>query len=195
MTSPSPRSEQAEQTRTRILTAARTRFAERGFAATTVRTVASDAGIDPAMIIRYFGSKANLFAAASTVDLALTDFADVALGDLGTAIAGRFLDLWEPAETGDPLRVLLTSALRGSPAAERMRSVFAEQLRPAIRHAIAEDPETGGARAAMIASQLLGFALARYVIRLDPIVTMSRADAVAWLAPAVQSHLEHPRSR
>ncbi|RFA10488.1 hypothetical protein B7R54_15725 [Subtercola boreus] len=190
MPSPLPKSEQAARSRARILSAARVRFAEQGFEATTVRAVAGDASIDASMVIRYFGSKAGLFASATAVDLGLADFAHVPREELGATIAAHFFDLWEEGGTGDPLRVLLASALRDTAAAERIRSVFLDQLLPSIHRLAPEEADSADTRAALIAAQLLGFALCRYVVRLDPIVSLDRVGAVEWLGPAVQGHLD-----
>lgn len=179
------RSEQARDTRGRILEAARARFADEGFEQATIRSIAADAQIDPAMVIRYFGSKQALFEAATDVDLGLAAITEVPGPEMGRAIAERFLDLWESPVTGPVLRTLLITA--GSPAGrDRVAAVFTTQLAPAFS-ALGNPSRT---RAAMLATQLLGFALARYILRLPPIAELDRAAALALLAPAVQWHLD-----
>lgn len=77
------------------MTAARERFATEGYERATVRAIAADAGIDPAMVMRYFGSKERLFAAAAEFDLRLPDLAAVPADEIGAVLVGHFLDRWE----------------------------------------------------------------------------------------------------
>jgi AcrR family transcriptional regulator len=141
------------------------------------------------MVIRYFGSKEELFLAASTLDLELVRFENVAAPDLGAALADHFLDTWESSEIGRPLRVLLGSALTNPDAADRMRTVFFEQVLPAVKSARDDADVCAG----FIASQVLGFALCRYVLAVPPIVDLARDEAVDWLGSALQRHLDHGR--
>lgn len=171
--------------RDRILRAAQVRFAEAGFAGTTIRAVAADADIDPAMVMRHFRNKQGLFAAATEVDLDLGARAAVPRDQLGRVLAARFLDVWESDSTGPGLRVLLATAASGEGRA-RIVEVFSEQLLPSL----ADGATDGPARTAMIASQLLGFALTRYVLELSPIAELSSAEAAEWLAPLVQSIID-----
>ena len=76
----------SEQTKAAILAAARERFAESGFERATIRAIAADANIDPSMVMRYFGSKDQLFAAAADFDLQLPDLSDVGRDQLGAAL-------------------------------------------------------------------------------------------------------------
>src|ERR1700712_5774512 len=101
------RAGQGERSRSRILTTAQAQFAERGYEAPTIRSVATEARIDPSMVMRYFGNKEGLFAAATAVELRIPDLAGVPSGELGAAVARHFVTTWE-AETSAPLRVLLS---------------------------------------------------------------------------------------
>jgi AcrR family transcriptional regulator len=187
-----PRAQQSERARAAILRAAQLRFAESGYDATTIRTVAADARIDPSMVIRYYGSKDGLFAAATAVDLAIPDLAAIPADEIGTAVARHFITVWESHGSGTPLRVLLSSALAGGVAAARMSEIFATQLRPVLSALHPESAEGSAQRAALVASQVLGFALTRYVLQLPPIVHLSEDAAVAWLAPTIQAYLVGP---
>src|ERR1700737_926978 len=84
----------SESTKAAILSAARERFAAVGDEAATIRAIAADAGIDPAMVMRYFGSKDQLFAAAAEFDLRFPGFAGVEHVHLGAAVVRHFLDPW-----------------------------------------------------------------------------------------------------
>jgi AcrR family transcriptional regulator len=191
MTDRIPKAQQSERARTAILRAAQDRFSESGYDGTTIRTVAADASIDPSMVIRYFGSKDGLFAAATAVDLELPDLTAIPRDQVGTALAQHFVSLWE-ADTGTPLRVLLSSALAGGIAAARMAQIFATQLQPVLSALDPAGTAASSERAALVATQVLGFAFARYVLQLPPIVQLTEECAVAWLAPTIQAYLTAP---
>ncbi|GHD51828.1 TetR family transcriptional regulator [Streptomyces galbus] len=183
---PSPR--RSDATRTAILHAARERFAADGYERATIRAIARDARIDPSMVMRYYGSKEGLFAAAVAVDLKLPDLAAVPRPEVGEALVTHFLDLWESNEV---LTALLRVGVTNQAGAERVQDIFRDQLLPVAR-AVCPDPEQAATRAALSASQLLGLALARYVLRLASAAALHRQEIVAWLAPTVQRYLTAP---
>jgi AcrR family transcriptional regulator len=175
------------ETKAVILAAARERFARSGFERATIRAIAADAKIDPSMVMRYFGSKDQLFAAAADFDLELPDFSDTDHDHLGTRMVGYFMDRWERDEA---LVVLMRSATTNPEAAQRMREIFAGQLLPVIAKTNADAPQR---RAGLVATQLIGLAMCRYVLQLPPVVAMSRDEVVAWLGPAIQRYLLAPQ--
>jgi AcrR family transcriptional regulator len=179
------RAEQGEATRANIVAAARRRFAADGYERATIRAIAVDAGIDPSLVMRYFGNKEGLFVAAAEIDLRMPDLGTVPRRKLGAAMVEHFLQRWE----SDPiLQALLRTAATNEPAAERMRAVWAGQPAPALA-AIGLDPRTAATRAALISSQLLGFAYSRWILKLPPLAAMRRADVVQWLGPVIQQYL------
>ncbi|WP_101257830.1 TetR family transcriptional regulator [Streptomyces barkulensis] len=184
-TAPGGRPRRSDATRAAILEAARERFASDGYERATIRAIARDAGIDPSMVMRYYGNKEGLFAAASEFDLRLPDLTAVPREEAGTVLVGHFLERWEE---DDALNALLRVGVTNPAGAERMRAVFQEQVAPAVA-AVCPDPERAGARAALVVSQILGMAVSRYVLRFPPAAGMPRAEAVAWLAPTVQRYL------
>ncbi|MFI2432243.1 TetR family transcriptional regulator [Streptomyces sp. NPDC018693] len=178
----------SDATRTAILDAARERFATDGYERATIRAIARDARIDPSMVMRYYGSKEGLFAAAIAVDLKLPDLAPLPREEVGWALVGHFLDMWEENEV---LTALLRVGVTNEAGAERMQAVFREQLLPVVRTAC-PDPEQIPVRAALCSAQLLGLALTRYVLRFPPAVELSREELLAWLAPTLQRYLTAP---
>ncbi|GGY68945.1 TetR/AcrR family transcriptional regulator [Streptomyces omiyaensis] len=180
----------SDATRAAILEAARERFAADGYERATIRAIARDAGIDPSMVMRYYGNKEGLFAAASEIDLALPGLGALPARHIGAVLVHHFLDRWE---RDDVLTGLLRVGVTNEAGAARMQAVFGAQLGP-VALGVCPRPEEAPARAALVASQILGMALARYVLRLQPAVDMSRDEVVAWLAPTVQRYLtaEHP---
>jgi AcrR family transcriptional regulator len=176
----------SDRTRQAILRAARQLFAKQGYESTTVREVAERAHIDPAMVIRYFGSKDGLFAQAASVELELPSSSTIDPANLGRAMAEHFLEIWEGAGSKQAMAVLLRSAASNSYAAAKMREAFLAQVMPFIT-AIG-DPASAPRRAGLVASQLLGLAVCRYVLKLPPVVALSRADIVTSLAPTLQRY-------
>lgn len=182
MTGPTSKS---ERTRAAILAAARQRFAAAGYEKTTVRAIAGDASIDPAMVMRYFGSKELLFTAAIQIDLRMPDLATLPREQLGTALVAHFLELWEGNET---LQVLLRAGVTNEEAAATMQRIFREQLLPVVAP-LSADAGEAARRAGLAASQILGLALCRYILRFPQLVAMSKADVVASVAPTIQAYL------
>lgn len=185
----------ADHTRAAILDAARDQFATVGYERATVRAIASAAQIDPALVIRYFGNKEKLFAAAAEFDLRLPDLTGRPEGAIGHALVAHFLERWEEDDT---FLALLRAAVTHDAAAERIRAVMATQVTPTIA-AVSRDPGRAGARAGLIASQILGVALCRYILKLPPVVSMSRAEITSWLGPTIERYasgeLPIPRDR
>jgi AcrR family transcriptional regulator len=177
----------SDATRAAILAAARERFAADGYERATIRAIAADARIDPSMVMRYYGNKEKLFAAAAEFDLRLPDLTAVPRDTVGARLAGHLVDRWENDET---LMALLRAAVTNPAAAERMRELFAAQLGPTVAALNNDNPPL---RAGLLATQALGLALTRYVLRLPPVVAMDRATVVAWLGPTLQRYLTgHP---
>ncbi|MFG1994469.1 TetR family transcriptional regulator [Actinoplanes sp. NPDC048988] len=173
----------SDGTRAAILKAARERFAADGYERATIRAIAADAAIDPSMVMRYYGNKERLFAAAAEFDLRLPALEDVPPEQVATVLVGHFLERWEGDET---LMALLRAGVTNPAAADRMREIFAAQLVPVAERLSPDRPRI---RAGLVASQILGLALCRYVLRLPPLVAMERAELVDWTAPAVRHYL------
>ena len=176
----------SDATRAAILAAARERFAAAGYHGATVRGIAARAAVDPALVIRYFGSKEDLFAAAAEFDLRLPDLDGVPKAAVGAALVNHFFDRWEGDET---LMALLRTAATNEPAAERMREIFATQLLSVVCRLRGEPRGRAATRAGLIATQMLGVALCRYVLKLPPVVTAKPATLVSWLGPTIQRYL------
>ncbi|MFF4251717.1 TetR family transcriptional regulator [Streptomyces sp. NPDC001663] len=178
----------SDATRGAILLAARERFASDGYDRATIRAIAKDANIDPSMVMRYYGNKEGLFAAAVSVDLELPDPGSLPRHDVGRALVVHFLGMWERNEV---LTALLRVGATNQAGAERMQGIFQDQLLP-VALAVCPDREQAPARAGLAATQMLGLALTRYVLRIPPVVALHPEEIVAWLAPTVQRYLTAP---
>ena len=178
----------SDRSRAAILAAARDRFAADGYERATIRAIAADAQIDPAMVMRYFGSKEKLFAAAAEFDLRLPDLTAIPREQIGAVLVRHFVDRWDGDGT---LTALLRVGVTHESAAERMREIFASQL-VTLLTGWTRDEAAARVRAGLVASQILGLALCRYVLSLPPVAALSPDEVVDWLGPTVQRYLTAP---
>lgn len=189
-TRPGPRGSDTD-TRADILRAARKSFSEKGYRGTTLRGLAHEAGVDVALIGYWFGSKEGLFTATMEVPVQPAALIEAAFAD-GAEHAGRrlvemFIDLWEAPETGPAILAMFRSATTHEPS-RRALSEFA-QTEILGRYAAHLPGRDAHRRAGLAASQLLGMAMLRYLLQVEPFVGASRADLVADLGPTVQRYL------
>lgn len=188
---PSPKPQQrSSDTRARILAAARRLFASEGYELATIRGIAAAAEADPALVVRYFGGKEGLFAQAAAFDLRLPDIASLPREAWGAALVRHFLDRWEGDPDDRALRILLRAAVTNAHAAGRMREIFSQQLLPVV--ARTAPGGEGERRAGLVAIQMLGFALCRYVLDLPGVTAMDHDAVVASLGPTIQRYLTEP---
>jgi len=180
----------SQDTKAAILAAARERFGAAGFQAATIRAIAADAGIDPSMVMRYFGSKGQLFAAAAEFDLRFPDLTEPDRAEVGRLLVSHFLQRWEGDEA---LVILLRSSATNAAAAQRMQQIFSTQLEPLVAGLV--PAAEAGRRAALIATQILGVAWCRFVLQLPAVVAMTRAEIVDWVGPTIQRYLGLPEGR
>lgn len=177
----------SDRTRASILEAARTLFAERGYESTTVRDIASTAGADPALVIRYFGSKEDLFVRATEFELRLPDVSAMKAGSEGEMLVRHFFEIWDKGASATSMVILMRSAITNEAAADKMRELFQQQVLPAVAR---NGPRaTAPMRAGLIATQLLGLALCRYVLKIPGIATAAPEKLVAAVGPAIQGYL------
>jgi len=179
----------SDRTRAAILDAAQKLFAQHGHGRTTVRDIAAKASIDPALVIRYFGSKDELFVRAAAFDLRMPDLSKVKRSQIGDTLIRRFLELGE-GFTG--MTVLLRSAASNDYAASRVRELFAAQVLPAF--ARVGSRADAAERAGLVASQLLGLALCRYILKIPPVAEMSAEEIVKHIGPTIQRYASGKRS-
>ncbi|MFE0183815.1 TetR/AcrR family transcriptional regulator [Streptomyces olivaceus] len=189
-----PRTESAG-TRDRILTTAREEFSERGYEKTSVRGIAKAAGVDPALVHHYFGTKEQVFAAAVEVAFAPAleapgAIADGPLAEVGERLTRFILGVWENPATRTPLLAILRSAVNNETAAAVFRRLIADQV--LYRVAAQLDLPDAELRVELAAAQLVGCAMLRYVVKLEPLASADAEQIVARLAPVVQGHLTGP---
>jgi AcrR family transcriptional regulator len=175
-----------QATRATILSAARAQFAARGFERTTIRSIASEAGFDPALVMHYFGSKADLFAEVSRLEVTFPDLSSVEPERMADVLVPLLVKVWDPDGSFLPL---LRAAATNRAAADALLEVFAEQVAPALA---AVTPDRAAERAAMVGSQVLGIAMARYVVGVPALAGMDDAALTGWLRPVLARYLTGP---
>jgi AcrR family transcriptional regulator len=176
----------SEGTRRAILSAARSAFAARGYERTTIRAVATGAGIDASMIMRYFGSKAGLFTAAATMDLEVPDLRQAPAGQRGELLVRYLVDRWEDTAQDDELILLLRTAVTSQDVATQLQATLGQLITAPVA---ALGGDRAAERSGYIAAQLLGLALCRYILRQEPLASLPAGQVVAAVAPSVQRYL------
>ncbi len=181
-------------TRERIVAVARGLFGERGLDGVSVRAVASEAGVDPALVHHYFGTKQRLFVAAMELPFDVQRMIPILLTgppeETGLRLAQIFLSIWEDPVTRAPLLGILRSAVTDPGAAEMVREfVLTHIVGPIVAALGTSDPDL---RVTLIGSQVIGLALGRYILKIEPLASVSRETIVAALAPTLQRYLMDP---
>jgi AcrR family transcriptional regulator len=184
-------------TRDAILAAARRSFAAEGYDRATIRAIARDASVDPALVIHFFASKELMFAAAMELPFdapsAVGRLLEADRATLGENFARMFFGIWEDGETGPAMVGLLRSAASHDAAAGRMRELIDGQILQPLATALdAPDPQL---RSDLASSQLVGIGLMRYVLRLEPLASTATEDLIAAVAPTLQRYLAGELSR
>jgi AcrR family transcriptional regulator len=189
-----PRTESAD-TRDRILAAARAEFSERGYEKTSVRGIAKAAGVDSALVHHYFGTKEQVFEAAVEVAFAPAlierdTVLDGPVEDIGERMTHVIFGLWENPVTRAPLLAIVRSAVNNEAAATVFRRLVSAQL---LRRIAGElDAPDAELRAELAAAQLVGIAMLRYVIKVEPLASADPEQIIARVARVVQGHLTGP---
>ncbi len=178
-------------TRSAILEVALQRFATAGFDQTTSVSIAHEAGVDPALILYYFDSKETLFLEA--VRARLTPQLDAAFATAGTRsrignqIVDAFLSLWDAQEQGEALAALVRAGVSNERMGRLFREFIASEILPQVADRVGAKRRE--VRVGLVASQLFGLGLVRYVLRLEPVASASREELVAAVGPTITRYL------
>ncbi|MEU2428864.1 TetR family transcriptional regulator [Streptomyces sp. NPDC007861] len=177
--------------RERILQAARTEFAERGYDKTSVRGIAKAAGVDAALVHHYFGTKDEVFAAAIEVSFEPALVIPLVLGEgtegIGERLARFFIEVWENPATRAPLLAIIRSAMTHDAAAKVLRGFVLRRLLERVAAELAvPDPKF---RAELAASHMIGIVVMRYVIQVEPLASADPEQIIEMVAPTLQRYL------
>jgi AcrR family transcriptional regulator len=188
-------------TRAQILQAARQLFAERGYAGASIRAIAAQAEVDPALVHHYFGTKDRLFTAVVQPPVDVEEFFPrILAGDvdgLGERIVRGFLAAWEGTDSGPAFHTLLRSAVEQPATGALVRDFFRTQVVRRVGAALTAAREPAAAvshdevpmRTSLVAAQLFGLAMTRYVLRFEPLAGLPAEEVVRAVAPTVQRYL------
>lgn len=178
-------------TRGEVLAAARRCFARRGYEAASVRAIAAEAGVDPALVHHYFGTKRELFrvAAAFPVDpeRLARSLGSGAPRDQAETLARFFFEVWEDESTRLQLLSVLRSAMTHDDAAGLLRDFVGRELLGPVADSLGV--QDAGARVLLAAAQLVGIAMLRYVVRLEPLASAPTEEIIAKVVPVLEHHL------
>jgi AcrR family transcriptional regulator len=178
-------------TRAAILDAARQEFGGVGFDRATIRGIAAVAGVDPALVHHYFGTKNALFDAALQVPVSADEIVPrVLAGDpdgIGERAVRTMLALWEDEQRQTVFRAMIRSAASNEQAAAMIRTIVTRQIIGPIAHALAmPDAEL---RASLVGSQIMGLMMVRFITRIEPLASATADEVVAAVAPTIQRYL------
>ena len=186
-------------TRGEIVEAAKRVFAAKGYDGASLRAVAREAGVDPALVHHYFDGKASLFVAAMALPFDPAEVAGhapeagVGGGSVGAGIVLGFLAMWDKAEgSGSSFASCVAAMATSTSVADAMREFVAERV---WRGKPVQSDETEAMtlkRRTLVSSQLMGLALTRYILRMPPISTSTPAEIAQWAGPTLDDYLFGP---
>jgi AcrR family transcriptional regulator len=178
-------------TRERILASARELFARNGIDKTSIRVVAAAAGVDPALVHHYYGTKQQLFAAAVHIPIdptvVISQLRETPVEELGYKIPSILLPLWD-SELGSGVIAVLRSILAGSDVS-LFRSFLQEIITVEVGSRVDDPPGSAPIRVQFVASQLVGVMMARYILELEPFKSLPAEQIAQTIAPNLQRYL------
>jgi AcrR family transcriptional regulator len=178
-------------TRADILAAAQAEFAAKGYDGTTIRAVGAAAGVDAALVHHFFGSKDDLFLAALQIPfdprVVLPRVLAAGVDDLGVRLVQTFLSIWEDPQARMPLLALVRSGLATESAGNLLADGMLRMIFAPVTQALGT-PDAA-VRVQLVASQMLGLVIARYVLALEPLASLEPDDLVALIGPTLQRYL------
>jgi AcrR family transcriptional regulator len=178
-------------TRERILASARELFAQNGIDKTSIRAVAAGAGVDPALVHHYYGTKQQLFAAAIHVPIdpmeVIGPLRETPIEEIGYTLPRLLLPLWD-SEAGKGFIATIRSLLAGSDVS-LIRSFLQEVITVEVGTRVDNPPGSGPIRVQFVASQLVGVVIARYILELDPFKSLPVEQIAETIGPNLQRYL------
>jgi AcrR family transcriptional regulator len=180
-------------TRDKILRAARSQFARRGYEAATIRSIAAGARVDPKLVLHYFESKDGIFSAAMDFPFdpaaSIPALLEPGLDGLGERLVRFFIDIWD-SPAGARAHALVRSMVTSETAASLMRDFVSREVLARVAQAL--DLDRPKVRASLAASQLVGLAMLRYVLKVQPLASASPDELAAWIGPTLQRYFTDP---
>lgn len=170
--------------------AARTAFAARGYDAVSIRAIARNANVDPALVHRFFGSKESVFVAAMQLPITPSRLVPAILApgpeQLGERVVETLLTVYDNTSAAQPFQAFLRAAVTNEQAAKMLREFLITEILGRVAAAAPDQPEL---RSALAATQILGLVMTRYVVRVPQIAEAERSHLAACVGPTVQRYL------
>ncbi len=181
----------APDTREDILVAARRAFAARGYEATSLRSIAKQVHVDPALLVHYFGSKEGLFRAGLEMTLGpfglFSGLDALEVPEAAELIVGRYLLMLDQGPTRDVVLGLVRSAVSSERAATMLREFLTKEMLTSLSSLI--DRPDRQLRASLVVAQLIGIAMLRHVVRSDAVARASNEELVSVVAPVIEGYI------
>lgn len=181
----------------KVLAAARTSFATNGFAGTSLRAVALAAGVDPALVSYYAGTKRDLLEAVLRPPVSYIERVAAAAATptrtRGAALVRATVESWDDPATAEYLRSVILTAAHEPIAMNRLRDIFATHILHTVATSLDDDERE--LRAGLVSSHIVGMAMTRYVWKVGSMATLTSDEVVALLAPTIQRYLSGPLPR
>ncbi len=179
------------KTKTSIVAAAEALFAKEGFDHTTIRAIATQAEVDPALVMHYFGSKQALFIAATAPSQQMPHkiAQELSRGNpetMGLRLATLFVGMLEAKPTSHIVVNALKAAIRIPGAAALLKTVLVRPILKAFRESALDHAEL---RATLAQSQLVGIVMTRYILKIEPLASLPPEELIAYIAPTLQRYL------
>jgi AcrR family transcriptional regulator len=181
-----------QQSRQRIIDAARNRFMRDGYEGATVRAIAADAGVDVAMVYYFFGNKEGLFTESALTGPEhplhqLAELLDEGTEQIGRRLVKRFIEHWDAGIAYEPL----VAIWRGAAIQPQARNVLHDSLAGPVAERVAAEfgVRDSELRVELVASHLVGLAFARYQLKIEPLASAAIEDVVAWVGPTIERYL------
>jgi AcrR family transcriptional regulator len=181
-----------QDTREVILAAAREAFAERGFDGASIRLIATGAGVDPALVHHYFGTKDQLFLAAMRAPIDPTEFFPHIFGgerdQIGERLIRTLLRVWD-SPAGGAAAALIRSAVSNEMMARMLREFIVNRILKKVAKEVGLDPAEAPLRTNLVATQIAGIVMIRYIIKVEPLASAPPEVLVAAVAPTIQRYI------
>ncbi|GAA1758844.1 TetR family transcriptional regulator [Luedemannella helvata] len=181
-----------QDTREAVLAAAREVFADKGYDGASIRAIAAAAGVDPALIHHYFGTKEQLFVAALRSPVNPADvLPGVINGDpdrLGERLIRTLLQVWD-SPAGGAAAAMVRSAVTNDTMARMLREFILKRLITRVLAEVVSDPAEAGVRGTLVATQIAGLIMIRYLIKVEPLASAPAEQVVALVGPTIQRYL------
>jgi AcrR family transcriptional regulator len=178
------------QTREDILAAARNQFAARGYGGATIRGIAAEAGVNPALVHHFFGSKDQVFVAALNLPFNPSVLVETLLDGpretIGERILRLFLGLWREPVTRAPFLALLRSVAASPEVAAQLRTF----METAVLAKVAAALDLPALRLTAAASQMMGLAMVRYVLAVEPMASATDEEVIELVTPVIQRYFD-----